>query len=90
MQTFMFRKALYTILIVLMYLQTAIAGNWLTNNATSEVTFGEVAAMVSRRGSGYCLVQKEGSIFWSEDGNTWNQGESIILPKIRTICQIKK
>jgi RHS repeat-associated protein len=59
-----------------MYLQTAIAGNWLTNNAVSEVTFGEVATIVSRGGSGYCLVQKEGSIFWSDNGNTWTQGES--------------
>ncbi len=72
----MVRKPLYTILFVLLYLQTAIAGNWLTNKATSEVTFGEVATIVSRGGSGYCLVQKEGSIFWSNDGNTWTQGVS--------------
>lgn len=72
----MFRKPLYSILFVILYLQTAIAGNWLTNNAASEVTFGEVATIVSRGGSGYCLVQKEGSIFWSNDGNTRTQGES--------------
>ena len=77
----MVRKPLYTILIVLLYLQTAIAGNWLTNNAASEVTFGEVATIVSRGGSGYCLVQKEGSIFWSDNGNTWTQGVSHFSSK---------
>lgn len=90
----MVRKPLYSILFVILYLQTAIAGNWLTNNAASEVTFGEVATIVSRGGSGYCLVQKEGSIFWSDNGNTWTQGVSYsgsnnrckTGPKSRTSC----
>ena len=47
----MFRKPLYSILFVILYLQTAIAGNWLTNNAASEVTFGEVSDVTRTAGS---------------------------------------
>ncbi|MBR5695916.1 MAG: hypothetical protein IKX43_06775, partial [Paludibacteraceae bacterium] len=68
------RKFVYTTLVVMLSLQTAVGGTWMKNKTKSGASFGKVCALVDRGGSGYCLVQENGPISWSDDGSSWATG----------------
>ena len=71
---FVMRKFVYTTLVVMLSLQTAVGGTWMKNKTKSGASFGKVCALVDRGGSGYCLVQENGTISWSDDGSSWATG----------------
>ena len=68
------RKFVYTTLALMLSLQTAVGGTWMKNKTKSGASFGKVCALVDRGGSGYCLVQENGPISWSDDGSSWATG----------------
>ena len=72
-------KSIYTILFALLFIQPAMSGSWLKNQSKSDVSFGEVCALVRRGDSGYCLVQKDGAIFLSTDGHSWVRSSKYTL-----------
>ena len=80
---FVMRKFVYTTLVVMLSLQTAVGGTWMKNKTKSGASFGKVCALVDRGGSGYCLVQENGTISWSDDGSSWATGTDFAQGTLR-------
>ena len=47
--------------------------------------FGKVSATADRDGDGYCLVQENGVIFWSDDGHQWHRAAQYVSGKLRCL-----
>ena len=47
--------------------------------------FGKVSATADRDGDGYCMVQENGVIFWSDDGHQWHRAAQYVSGKLRCL-----
>ena len=84
----MSKRLLYTLLFFFGFLTAQSQSDlpqWLRNPERGTVRFGKVSATADRDGDGYCLVQENGVIFWSDDGHQWHRAAQYVSGKLRCL-----
>ncbi|MEE0911515.1 MAG: hypothetical protein U0L67_03610, partial [Paludibacteraceae bacterium] len=84
----MSKRLLYTFLFFFGFLTAQSQSGlpqWLRNPERGSVRFGKVSATADRDGDGYCLVQENGVIFWSDDGHQWHRAAQYVSGKLRCL-----
>ena len=84
----MSKRLLYTLLFFFGFLTAQSQSGlpqWLRNPERGTVRFGKVSATADRDGDGYCLVQENGVIFWSDDGHQWHRAAQYVSGKLRCL-----